>query len=117
MSDQQASSSSDSDTEYVPGMVCSDNSDDSCDDDCEYESDDDTADVVEPVVDQGWMFMSDPFSDSRPDPLPQFGGDNVDAANPAILSITTVPSFTGRVSSNPRFRPFKWVCTLYLYVY
>lgn len=92
MSDQ---ASSDSDTEYVPGMVCSDDSDDSCDDDCEYDSDDhDTSDVEpEPVVDHGWRFMADPFSDSRPDALPLFAG-TVDDANPAILSTTTVPSFT-----------------------
>lgn len=92
MSDQ---ASSDSDTEYVPGMVCSDDSDDSCDDDCEYDSDDhDTSDVEpEPVLDHGWRFMADPFSDSRPDALPLFAG-TVDDANPAILSTTTVPSFT-----------------------
>ena len=86
MSDQV---STDSDSEYVPGVGDSDDSDS----DYEYDSDDNIPDDVEPVVDQGWRFMGDPFSDARPDPLPLFAG-TTDDADPAILSTTTVPSFT-----------------------
>ena len=50
MSDQ---ASTDSDSEYVPGLGDSDDSDESWDSDCEYDSDDDIPDDVEPVVDQG----------------------------------------------------------------
>ena len=27
-----------------------------------------------PIMDDGWHFMSDPFTDARPDPLPNFSG-------------------------------------------
>ena len=90
MSDQV---STDSDTEYVPGLGDSDDSDESSESDCEYDSDDDIPDEVGPVIDEGWVFMGDPFSDKRPDALPCFTcavGD----ADPAIVSTTTVPSFT-----------------------
>ena len=90
MSDQV---STDSDSEYVPGLGDSDHSDESCGSDCEYDSDDDIPDDVEPVVDQGWRFVGDPFTDARPDPVPLFTGA-IDDADPAILSTTIVPSFT-----------------------
>ena len=87
MSDDE---STDSGSEYVPGD--SDDSDESCDSDYEYDSDD-IPDDAEPVVDQGWRFVGDPFTDARPDPVPLFAGA-IDDADPAILSTTTVPSFT-----------------------
>ncbi|MPC73708.1 hypothetical protein E2C01_068045 [Portunus trituberculatus] len=87
MSDQ----ASDSDPEYVPGD--SEDSDDSCASDCDYDTNDDIGNDVEPVVDQGWRFMGDPFSDTRPDPLPLFHGV-MDDADLAMPSTTTVPSFT-----------------------
>ena len=84
---------SDSDSEYLPGLGDSGDSDESCDSDCEYISDDDILDDVEAVVDKGWRFMSDTFSDARPHQLPLFVGA-ADDADPAILSTTTVLSFT-----------------------
>ena len=84
-------SDSDSDLEYVPGLGDNDDSDEI--DDCEYDSDDNLAGDVEPVTDQGWRFMGDPFSDSCPELLTLFVAAAGDA-DPAIVYTPTVPSFS-----------------------
>ena len=80
-------------TKWYPGVEDTHESDESCASEFEFVSDDDISDVEEPVVDSGWRFMSDPFSDARSEVPPLFVGTR-DDADPAILSTTTVPSFT-----------------------
>ena len=45
----------------------------------DYDSEDETDDFSdsenEPVTEQSWFLMSDPFNDSRPDPLPDYVDD------------------------------------------
>ena len=64
-----------SDKEYLPGED-SENSD--TDADMDDSDDEETLLQYEPVslpiMDDGWHFMSDPFTDARPDPLPNFNG-------------------------------------------
>ena len=84
-------STSDSDSEYAPH---SESDDDSCDSDLECDSDEyyDDSDP-EPLEEDGWKFMSDPFSDARPDIVPTFAGVSAqDSDNPALHSVLSVPT-------------------------
>ena len=63
---------SSSDDEYEPSVDYSDISDS---DDSEYESEVESDDN-DPVMDDGWAMMPDPFSDVRPSPLPEYEGDS-----------------------------------------
>ena len=63
---------SSSDDEYEPSVEYSDISDS---DDSEYESEVESDDN-DPVMDDGWAMMPDPFSDTRSSPLPEYEGDS-----------------------------------------
>ena len=65
-------------SEYLPGEdSCSESEDDMSDNICDV-SDEKTLMQFEPislpVLDDGWHFMSNPFTDARPDPQPNFSG-------------------------------------------
>ena len=60
-------SGSESGSEYLPGASEEEDSDDSDFSDIEFDSDEEFSDEPEPLVEDGWRFMSDPFSDARPD--------------------------------------------------
>ena len=62
---------SDSESEYAPSASEEEESDWS---DVSYGSDEEF-DENEPIVEEGWSFMADPFKDERPDPLPDFTTD------------------------------------------
>lgn len=66
---------SDSGQEYLPDL--SDDYSDSCYSCLEDDSDTEILQDIEPIVDEGWQFITDPFCDKRPDPPPDFTeGDN-----------------------------------------
>ena len=80
-------SGSESGSEYLPGASEEEDSDDSDFSDIEFDSDEEFSDENEPVVEDGWQYMSDPYSDARPDPLPLV------TAAPASLA-SCVPHFS-----------------------
>ena len=61
-------SSDESGSEYAPGTSDEEIGGDS---DVSDDSDEEFNDI-ESIVEEGWRFMADPFSDVRPDPLPVF---------------------------------------------
>ena len=79
MEDYIASDLEDSDgSVYLPEEhSCSESEDDS---DCFTDDSDDEETLLQlepislPVMDDDWHFMSDPFTDARPDPQPKFSG-------------------------------------------
>ena len=69
-------SSSGSGDFYAPGNEESDYSDSEYDDDYDSEIEEEYYEPTGlPVIDDDWFYISDPFSDRRPDPVPQFDGD------------------------------------------
>ena len=62
----------DSDQDY--DLVREDSDDTECDSEVFNDSEDDIDEGVEPIVDKGWIYLSDPFSDSWPTPWPLFAG-------------------------------------------
>ena len=63
---------SDSGSEYQPGTSDREESDMSGESEVYDDSDEELCANGESIVEEGWRFMADPFSDSRPDPLPPF---------------------------------------------
>ena len=80
-------SGSESGSEYLPGASEEEDSDDSDCSDIEFDSDEEFSDENEPVVEDGWQYVSDPYSDVRPEPLPLV------TAAPAALA-SCVPHFS-----------------------
>ena len=66
MSDHNSDPDSDQDYDLVR--------EDSDDTECDSDSEDDIDEGVEPIVNEGWIYLSDPFSDSWPTPWPLFAG-------------------------------------------
>ena len=60
-----------SSSEYLPAASYGEYSDDNSESGNSELDDRDEAllDVVQPVEEQGWHLMSDPFSDAKPDPI------------------------------------------------
>ena len=80
---------SSSDSEYIPSDHDSDDASVSGESDMENDSDEELYEDIEPVMDSGWVFMADPFSDVRPQPLPAFASDE-DASLLSLLSRLSV---------------------------
>ena len=72
MSDHNSDPDSDQDYDFVR----EDSDDTECDSDSEVfsDSEDNIDEGVEPIVNEGWIYLSDPFSDSWPTPCPLFAG-------------------------------------------
>ena len=93
MADYIASDMSDSsESEYLPGEDSEMDDSDSEDDISDDSDDEETLLVFEPIslpiMDDGWHFMSDPLSDARPDPQPNF-------SDPIIGKVReNIPDFT-----------------------
>ena len=87
------SSDGDSDLDYDPAVGDSDGS--ACDSDTSLssESDEDYDEPIEPIVDAGWVYLTNPFEDTRPDARPLFAG-SFDDADPANLTTDIYPSFS-----------------------
>ena len=82
MSDDSASESG---SEYLPNT--SDEDSDSGDSYLDDDSDNELMEDNEPIVEEGWQFLPDPFSDVRLDPTPEFNEED------AGISVC-VPYFT-----------------------
>ena len=84
-------SASESGSEYLPGSSDDEESDEShvCgESELEDDSDEELYEEdIEPFIEEGWQFMSDPFADARPNPLPVFSD-----ADAGIVS--SVPQFS-----------------------
>lgn len=83
-------SGSDSGSVYLPGSSDKEESDESYvskERELENDSDEELCEECEPLIEDGWQFMSDTFEDSRPTPLPVFGDSDVGIA-------ASVPQFT-----------------------
>ena len=86
-------SDGDFDHDYDPSQEDSDDSEVSCESEVSSGSDDDVDEGVKPIIDEGWSYLSDSFSDARPTHRPLFLGACEDT-DPGNLTTETCPSFT-----------------------
>ena len=86
-------SDADSDLDYDPAVGDSDGS--VCDSETSVssESDEDYDEPIEPIVDAGWVYLTNPFEDCRPEARPLFAGSS-DDRDPANLTTDICPSFS-----------------------
>ena len=67
-------SDGDFDHDYDPSQEDSDDSEVSCESEVSSGSDDDVDEGVKPIIDEGWSYLSDSFTDARQTPPPLFHG-------------------------------------------